>query len=1451
MLKKSRRVKALFMALSIFLCNSIPVHANVVTDNEKAAVETRCKVLQENIIQKKSGEFGMFSRLKALTEYQMYVLFIHKNYLGFSKEEITGYVDNLRRYVKDFNQSYGKKSTENSIRKLNLKNVPKSGDPEKAIQENLCEVIPKYLREYLESVQKDVDKNKTDSSQETAMENHETAIRMCFDILECYDRTITELTNQSAQSANGSEKKLFVIDGTRNNSKIIDTLDDMKEKYADILEYGEKISSLYKGDSKIGEFDTGKPPLEIFSNAVIDDDGGISFDGEPGLSSSYLALLAASSVYRPFESYVGAEEFLAAISYLCGDVKTASDLCSVYSSTKDFRKPLYKRKLNSAGEPTGVATIVTLQQFLDDITSGDSFALVSIDGTFKLDPDTQTWVYSTEKEGQPQAQPATEAETEQETDNSLDNVPSVDIDSADSADSREQHRHYQNKTVATGVNDPSNGNFPESESEGTETEGETTEVKPGSDSDASNYDTAYRRSSAETTIDAYEEITDISKMSDPLLVAGIGKARAVDNMTTAILSNVIQNLGNLEKINDKKTRFLYVNTYGDIVLDDNLVVLPGIVNPVFWKEDAKYVPYTAALMNNYPSVLYKHSYFKMYSGADVGKFMFFGESESAQSTLTKNKVNYTGYSMYQTHTYNGFDEKEYTSLALDVDFDMSDGSGQSTRLLRTKTFLYDEGTGFSPGKSAPFVLMTNDAVNGNLVFPYSSDSDSGFQTAKVIVQNMYNKLAVDGKSREQRNQGKLHDNYIIENFIQRQLDGTSNPEAYSKNALLQYDNFVENTPDRIRNNVVNFADDILSYVGELDGIIGIKDTYSMELIGRFFNFLRENIVFIILLIAAFVVFCFIKNNNTIFHSILVGVMAAGAAYVFLIVIPVYLPYIYNSITNNVSQPLAFEALGMSLEKESANQGTKPLDGEVDLTSSTISLYRYPFYDLSDIREKLALADMTPVTGGDVYVFNEDSGLYLENTTVKISLADLMGTLQISGEYDTGHQGVYQLRSYKTSSSNMDYYTPYYQIVDGFIGRLNGLIEVYQIPRTTGAYIKGSQKDKFAVSCYLKSAPFLTPGVYGSTIDYQQEKMAGLSDEEIQVYVDQDKELEELLTQIYGNNDDWLGLASVIAMPSTEEGSAVRETLWARELQKQGYYTEDWQMDGERCAELVKYVNYVTKKFVYEIEDLTNDLSDDTLIKLISLRALLALNQHSSDALGKLYPLFVNYDDFRLGNVMSAVYAGDFHSFVTMDMDVAGYVAGKYGVFSLLFYVLTVVEISIFSLVVRFLFPFIYLSFGILFLYKLFSNRNLHPLIRGYFRFTVYVFGEFSLFCLALTAARYLREHFIGILFLFLAVTMLLWLLFRLIMSWFEDKANFGDSCYNVSIVDSFNRMKSRFVNRMHVNEVITGTGDVMDDVDYGYDGFGFQEYGPDAGVDDLYSRRNFDNYDESGRGGGL
>ena len=156
-----------------------------------------------------------------------------------------------------------------------------------------------------------------------------------------------------------------------------------------------------------------------------------------------------------------------------------------------------------------------------------------------------------------------------------------------------------------------------------------------------------------------------------------------------------------------------MNAFGDIVLDDNMVVLPGLANPIMWDSDAAYNPYTAAFMNTYPSILYKATYYSLYDKLDLNKFVLFSDNSDKGSITGTSEIldggTFPSY-LYKSNSTKSFSKTKLDSLTIDNSFDLQDGSGESRSLFRLRSFLYSTGTQ-ADNSVAPFCLVNCILVN--------------------------------------------------------------------------------------------------------------------------------------------------------------------------------------------------------------------------------------------------------------------------------------------------------------------------------------------------------------------------------------------------------------------------------------------------------------------------------------------------------------------------------------------------------------------------------------------------------------------------------------------------------------------------------------------------------------------------------------------------------------------
>lgn len=1518
-----------FLLITVFLFGllaPLAVKANVITDTEKSAIETQCRSLQEAIANNSSsGQYGLIRQIARLTEYHLYVKFTFTGPLGFSTLEQEYYLEDLRLKLKEFNKDFG---TSNKIK------LKQNGSINELISENLLDNIPRYMKKIYRAIYSEYNKASSEESKNEVLKTYKSVLKALYICLTSYTKTVTTLNNQSINSAGDFEN--FVISSESDDAALNTKLNELMETYAVLYKYGkdaEEELEAYLGIS----VNTELALVENLSDVTMGKEG-LEIPNNSSLSAAYLALLAASSVYTPFQSYAGSEEFLAAAANLCADITTSKDLVSVYNDSKNARKPLYKRALDDNGDPTGVARIITLKEFYKIIENGEQCAIVTIKGALKLDTTTNTWVYETveytaaSEEGSLEEIKNENAETDSNNNNNGDandvnkeetpgilskrvrdkrfvTTSSTDTDSEESENDTDiddgtawsrmlsyatkrleltsseltgsyeavyttlmsviafalaQYEQDNSNLEVQWVKDMTITSCSSFISQNCQTDYSLVNIKAcfndyynslsevgngENDNDTEDgseeldTDTVtsavdnYTVTAVKTSIDAYDEITETSRMTDPILYLGTQQNRAVDNLTSALLFNIKQEVTNISAISDPETRFVYINAYGDIVLDDNLVIMPGIANPLLYKnsdESVYYNPFTVAFMNSYPSVA-NQAILTIASDSDIGKYMM-------QAANSKSSVYLDDIILCKTKSIHTISATNYSSLRMGTAFYMNDGSFDTLTLVKRKVAL-------QPGDAItdtrlPLRLDTSNLVNGLSLFPYSVSTDTGYMIAKLIAGNAYYHLMVDKASGEEVNQKFLNDNYIVNNILITGLDGTTNPEAYSNNAVLQYQQLQTTSFNRFKNLVYEVAASITSKLSSIDGVLGIKNAYNEEFSGYILNVLNKNLIVVLIIITLFMVISFVKNKYDFIHMSVVVLVAGALTYGFIVLVPVYIPYVFNLFSMNISDTLGYEIIATKVEEESATYTTEPFQltdsGNSKLNTTSLTLYKYGLDDIDNLCKQLNI-ETTDITNGETFILDENAGTFVEGDCLKINVDILFNSLPVTGDYKLENGSTYyEMKSYKTISNNVDYYVPYYQIVDSFINKLNQCIQIYQIPRTTATYAKGLQKDNFAVWSYVNSPLFLTPGHYSSVLDDQMELTYGVSQETIDLYYQQSEELEVLLKEVFGSNEDWLGLSSFL----WELTSTQKQTLWATTLQANGYYDETWKVNEDKMASLIYYVNYQTKKFIIDMEDVIGDLSDDTLIKTIALRALLAFNQRATEISQVLYPLFINYDELRLNDISLTILTGNYTKFISMDMDICNYILTEHGVFALILYTIAIIMLYLFTYAMKASLFILYTALAILMIIKFFFQRDINPLLKGYLKTMFALFLDYSILCIGINFTKKLNAN-IGAIIVFLLISLFaFWLWYLVITAVISNFTELGNVAVSMKVQNIMNRFGgNKVAQTMSVitNSIINREKNVKIDSHEIESSFSLGDYDETVDSDSMYTGYYNDN----------
>ena len=252
------------------------------------------------------------------------------------------------------------------------------------------------------------------------------------------------------------------------------------------------------------------------------------------------------------------------------------------------------------------------------------------------------------------------------------------------------------------------------------------------------------------------------------------------------------------------------------------------------------------------------------------------------------------------------------------------------------------------------------------------------------------------------------------------LQGTTNALGYMKDELLQYDQYVKGTNDRIAQQVIDSSSSIIDKTSDVDEVIGLSSSYENKILGTVLQFLRDNILIVLIIITLVLIIAFARYIRDLMEIILLGGASIALILGFVYVIPVYMTMFYNIVINNVCENLSYEVLGVKTEKYDADNTELvkvDTDGNFVYSSSSLTLYKVGWRQLKEFYAQMNVEE-SEVCAGKTSVLNQESGVYVEGDSIKIDTDILFNTLQIYGDYQyTNGNTVYQLSANKTVSNN--------------------------------------------------------------------------------------------------------------------------------------------------------------------------------------------------------------------------------------------------------------------------------------------------------------------------------------------------------------------------------------------------------------------------------------------------
>ena len=1433
--------------------------------NEYAmSLSNRCLEYQRYLTNIGSKQFGLLYSLRILTQYSEYVHFMityygnKKEKLGISDRTVSVYETDLHEEFESFNARFASDSKDYAPLKISHyftgeansdnQDAGKHKTARDDIEVFVVKTVPEYLSSLLKDIQDDIVQARGDKTKEEKVKSDNATLLMNIYAVCLYAQEaksdLGTMTPFYESGKNKGKHKRYNL--SHNNSSMEDAYASLMKDYADLMEIAKKVFKRQQVDDDI-TLDLSKAYISNLSDAVVTENG-TEIPDSPNLSKLYYAIMAAGSVYVPLQSYAGNSAFQAAVKDLTNDDQVQQQIVEFYSSVKDIRKPLYKRELDEDGNPTGTATLVTIEKFFKDIREKNSGALCAILGRFSYSSSSGSWIYyqdNTRNLGNDYSKAANNQDTT--------------VNTSDETDAATLYEPVDNEDHADGdYDEESNDSEPADADEDTETDEGDTDLQhslsglfsgiigktayaakaeetpqPEQSNDGNTLqksdETSGQNGTDENTIDnsgvfAYSDITDETKMTDALYFYGCDYSRDVDNMTFSLMNNILNSSSNLQYISDKSTRCLYINAFGDIVTDDNLVIFPGIANPLMYRDTESYNPYTAAFMNFYPTSYWSSRTFKLTNKNGIGKYLICKQTSNKSSDALKL------YSL-QTESINSI-KSTSPLINRDIFLDFSVDGNTKIQMLQYRRMIFGADSKWNEDNAlylyTPLVINCSAQIDGISVFPYVMNEDHNFSVAKAIAKNMYWYLTTDTKTNSNEASVKrFNDNYILHNFLISGVSGTNNPKGYSTNVLEQYQKYVENSNSRFLSKLMDLSSIIVDSVSGVQGVIGLRESLQNPILGRVLTFCKSNILFFFLVIAVILLAAFAKMGIDRFQMIIKFLVCMLATYLSITIIPTYLPMIFNIVINNVSENLSYKIMATQIEKDSIGELEKSLneDGTEKLNSDSITVYRSGTLNYQEFVNNVNVEE-SDLTSGNIVVINEESGLYAEGDSLKINAFKLYGTLKIAKDdaiqkkegsngsgtlsYKLNESGrspiaegaseVYKLKAYKTVSNNLDYYAPYYQIVDSFIGNMNKLQDIVNVPRSTIVYSNGVIKDNFLVYSFVNSQVFLTPGSYDSVPSVE-----GLTSDEEEAIAAEASALSNDLLKAFGHSNkasDFLGLSGWLRDPTL----AMRKTLWYKSMAENGYYDKKTgEANKGRMDHLISKVNRVTKNFIFEMDDLIGQVSDDTMIKIISTRAMIALCQEISEVGNWVYPFSLNYGDFSLKEVIGSVFISNYQKFTAMNLDVVDYVGFNYGWFNLIMLDVLVVLLFLITWVVQLLISVLYLLLCISFIIKLLAQGDGKAPLKGFFKCSVIIMVCYTVLALGLVLAERSNGSPVCIYFMLAICLLISYVLSVVVTSVLSSWADVGNSAVNVKMKNAFDlRRAGQKVGSIRAGQIIAG-----------------------------------------------
>lgn len=1025
-------------------------------------------------------------------------------------------------------------------------------------------------------------------------------------------------------------------------------------------------------------------------------------DPGPAAKDTYLAMFAATAVYTPFVSKVGDKDYLEAYKALFGTgVKTLKDdneavtypgsntgPLDILSTVQNLKKPLYYfADTDSLGPSTlyghstldvqGNTQILTVGALLTSVKDKKDLAAVTRNGVAQRDGDAWSFYnYSVNSSG--------EVET-----------------TADDAQTK----------AANAAQEVS-------------TEPILNKVSADSDTNAGN-----------TTTRVLFEMTFNDKKPGAALITGM------------LMHNTYQDTMLKGKLEARSGEVVYIDAIGNIVLNDGTVVLPAAANPIYWAQPAVldasssfggvvgqalipgqielwyYNPFTVAMMDTYPIIFQAGSAPSTVNGKkDKDKFLFSAKTTS-DTTYDVNILPIKG-------SFGISNFSRASSVLLFDQFKMDGIAGSKSDVLKrltesvttedkkdaTTAGMFQSKFGNSPVQMGN--LLTS---NGDSIFPYLPQNNTdaalaqsftageeNYTSAIYVAKNMYAYIIgemdksnadvspADGKSLGGSNTSSLREGFLFNNVTMPNLTGIVSGVEFDKS--LQKTNLLAagGNTDFFPRWTLAFASWIMKTADSTKNVLSISNSDEVSAYRLLYTAFTNYGFYFLFIFLVLLLFIYLKDNS-LTSTLLKGGTIAGAIFVTLFLLPVVIPKITGYLTEPLTRSLSSKAIVQQLEQVS-KVNTVQSAGDSNLS---VKLYNLSVPQAKKMSEenRNTVSDFLMAK----YPVNNSVGMFVNGTDLRLDISAfwrsdplVIGsknsvndpndtTFDVTQIYHSNHsKSDYVLNNDSVKSEFVynreliDYYMPFNMLEDGLINTLNRYLVYYKPMQSVVKYPDGLVRTSYIVNTYTRSLAFLSadPNI--------NKLIAESTDPDSIANLGLDKLEADLVNEKFFPYGDIMNLQPFVESELEDLTPTQANSIWAQTMRSSGYY--DPVNGYEKRLKLANKVNREVYDMFIRLKDLNGQVSDETLIKLISMYATFVWNDEISFIGHNAYPQTVSLNELSVENLLSATVLMDSTRYLYYDVDLVSNVNADHGLLGAIVLTVAALGLMLYSMLVSWVLP---------------------------------------------------------------------------------------------------------------------------------------------------------------------